>query len=95
MKKNIKLSAARQASLVGIMIWSAHFHRGQWSQEYRMGCRARTLLERSNEIGRFLASRWFDNLEHFVDNRGERPRQYVAEFSEQAKKTYQKLANLA
>jgi hypothetical protein len=92
MKKIIKLSASRQASLVGIMLWSAHYHHGQWSREYRMGCRARTLLSRSNEIGAFMASRWFDALERYVDNRDSAPRQYTLEFSKQAKKTYQKLA---
>lgn len=97
-KPLIKFGAMRQASLVGIMIWSAHYHGGQWSQEYRMGCRARTLLKRSNEIGDFLASRWFDALENYVgDSTGsiERPRQYTKEFSEAAKASYQKMERIS
>lgn len=97
-KKLIRFSSQRQASLVGIMIWSAHWHAGQSSREYRMGCRARTLLERSNEIGEFLARTWFDKLENYVsDERGEiePPRVYVLPFSKQAKKVYAALANIS
>lgn len=83
---------SRIAELVGIMLWSAHYHSGQWSREYRMGCRARQLLNRHNEIGSFLASRWFDNLESYASGEGERPTLYNPEFSDKVKETYQKLA---
>jgi hypothetical protein len=88
----IQLSLSRRASLMGIVLWSAHYHGGQSSREYRMGCRARTLLERSNEIGSFMVSRQFDNLEPFLNGEKEAPRVYVPEFSNQAKKTYDRLA---
>ncbi len=93
----IKFSTRRAASLVGIMIWSAHYHGGQSSREYRMGCRARTLLNRSNEIGAFMASRWFDTLENYVggDDAQSAPMIYILGFSETAKKTYRKMANIS
>jgi hypothetical protein len=82
----------RIASLVGIMLWSAHYHTGQWSREYRMGCRARQLLNRHNEIGSFLASRWFDQFESYVTGESERPSVCTQDFSETVKATYQKLS---
>jgi hypothetical protein len=88
----ILFSLQRRASLMGIIIWSAHFHAGQGSREYRMGCRARTLLERSNEIGLFMVSRQFDNLEPFLTGEKEMPRVYVPEFSNQVKRVYDHLA---
>jgi hypothetical protein len=88
----IQLSLSRRASLLGIVLWAAHYHGGQSSREYRMGCRARTLLERSNEIGPFMVSRQFDHLEPFVCGDKEAPRVYVPEFSNQVKKTYDRLA---
>jgi hypothetical protein len=62
----INQSLKRKGTLVGIMVWSAHYHGGQWSREYRMGCRARRLLERGNEIGGYLASKWFDLFEEHL-----------------------------
>jgi hypothetical protein len=95
-KRIIKTSAPRLASLVGIMLWSAHYHGGQWSREYRMGCRARTRLERSNEIGAFLASRWFDALEHYASGQCDNPPAvYVGEFSAIVRSTYRRLAALS
>lgn len=82
---------SRIASLVAIMLWSAHYHSGQWSREYRMGCRARNLINRSNEIGDYLASTWFDNLEGYVTG-GPIPTVYTRGFSEKVKETYDKLA---
>ena len=87
-KPLIKMGWKRQAALVGIMLWSAHYHGGQWSREYRMGCRARALLERSNEIGSMMASRWFDRLEGYASGEGERPRVYTLAFSEAVKASY-------
>jgi hypothetical protein len=83
---------SRIAELVGIMLWSAHYHSGQGSREYRMGCRARQLLNRHNEIGSHLASHWFDNLESYVSGDLERPTIYNRNFSEKVKATYLKLA---
>lgn len=90
----IKYNSIRQATLIGIMIWSAHYHGGQGSQEYRMGCRARKLLERSNEIGPFLASRWFDKMEPYLTGAAEKPRIYNSDFSEKAREIYEKLAKI-
>lgn len=86
---------ARIASLVGIVLWSAHYHKGQWSREYRLGCRARSLVERHNEIGPFLLTRWFDALEHYAQGQAPAPKQYTATFSKQVKRTYQTLAKLS
>lgn len=84
---------SRQASLMGIVLWSAHWHAGQWSREYRAGCRARQLLARSNEIGSSLVSRWFDALEHYASGEDSTPPvQYVAEFSAAVRATYARLA---
>ena len=89
-------SARRLASLVGIMLWSAHYHGGQWSREYRMGCRARAALDKSNEIGAFLASRWFDHLEHYASGQADNPpAQYCREFSERVKTQYCRLARFS
>lgn len=86
----IKFRPSRLSQLIGIMLWSAHYHGGQASREYRMGCRARKLLERSNEIGSFLASKWFDSFEPYVSG-GEAPRTSVLSFAENVKKEYAKL----
>lgn len=86
----ITLCPSRRSQLVAIMLWSAHYHGGQASREYRMGCRARKLLERSNEIGSFLASRWFDSFEPYVSG-GEALRTSVLSFAENVKRKYEKL----
>jgi hypothetical protein len=61
-----------------------------------MGCRARTRLERSNEIGDFLASRWFDALEHYASGQCDNPpAAYAVGFSATARATYRRLAAIS
>lgn len=97
MAKNslIQFSSSRLGELVGIMLWSAHWHSGQASQEYRMGCRARQLLSRSSEIGDYLASQWFDDLEGVVGEKEGYVRGYSYNFVKSASVKYQDLSRIS
>ena len=95
-KKIVPLSVRKSAQLVGIVMWSMHYHDGQFSRSYRMGCRASGLIERSNEIGSFMLSRWIDSLESYVagDGRGNPPAVSNA-FAWQARESYQKMLSIS
>jgi len=80
---------------MGAVLWSAHYHEGQTSQSYRIGCRARTLLEGSNEIGRHLVSRWFDAFEGPASRNEPVSSAYLPEFSSQVLTSYRKLAAIS
>lgn len=90
--KTLEKKAIRQAQWLGIILWSAHYHNGQWSQEYRMGCRARALFVESMEIGEFVLSRCFDKLEHYVSSdSAEMPAAISLEYAETVKTAYNRL----
>lgn len=84
----------RVAQLLGIAIWASHYHSGQGSREYRMGCRAGALIKRTNEIGNWLFSRWFDQLEGFCTGESPAPTVLIPEFSEAVKKSYEKMITM-
>lgn len=87
--KRPPFSTARLGTLLGIVIWSAHYHTGQWSREYRIGCRARKLITDSMEVGGFVLSRLFDRYEHVVTGEKTLPE---TEFSKAVISTYRKFA---
>lgn len=92
MKTRKAISAIRFGELVATVIWSAHWHGGQGSREYRMGCRARKLIENSMEVGRFVLTRAFDSLEHYVTGESLNCGIYRGSVvSASAKRKYQKL----
>lgn len=87
----------RQAKLFGSILWSAHYHSGQWSREYRIGCRARRLFTESMEAGERILSQLFDTLEGYVsgDTEDRPPVAVRPEWADAARGEYKRLAAIS
>ena len=93
----IQLSRERQAQIIGVMIFCAHWHTGQGSRLYRVGCRARELYLKSNVCAAsYVMSRLYDTLEHYAaGDTQEPPSTCLLDYADMVRGAYARMKAIA